>query len=115
MNWSAGLRYAHLDQQLVAQQSIGVATGLTTVSSKINFDGFGIGFGLDGDTAEAHAAGCSFTPRGWGELRRRLVQGEYQQVNQLGSTAVIANDWEDFRLASILESEIGLGWQNDCG
>src|SRR5262249_26260081 len=48
VNYFAGFRYANLWQHFRSQEDVGVPVGLSTVDSTISFDGFGIGFGLDG-------------------------------------------------------------------
>jgi hypothetical protein len=114
LNYSMGVRYASLEQQLLAQQSVGVSTGLTTVTTEIDFDGFGIGFGLDGQRRSQHS-GLLVYGKGGASFLAGEFKADFRQVNQFGGAALIANDWTDQRLVSILEAELGVGWQNDCG
>jgi hypothetical protein len=111
--FSVGLKYANLDQEFVFQEVLGVSTGLTTVATDIRFDGFGIGFGLDGERRSQCGGWLGYAKTGVS-----FVGGEYdatfRQTNQLGSS-VIGNNVTDYRLVSILDAEIGIGWENSCG
>jgi hypothetical protein len=113
INYFAGLRYANLDQEFLARQDVGVPTGLSTVRTDVNFDGFGIGFGLDG---EKRVSDCGFLLYGNGSAS--FVSGEFKsnfsQTNQFG-TALVATDLEDYRVVSILQTELGFGWVSHCG
>lgn len=113
LNYFAGLRYANLDQEFSAMQDVGAPTGLSTVTTDINFDGFGIGFGLDG---EKRLADCGFLVYANGSAS--FVSGEFKsnfaQTNQF-NTAIVATDAEDYRVVSILQTELGLGWVSHCG
>ncbi len=108
INYFAGLRYAHLDQDFTASQDVGVPTGLSTVTTDVNFDGFGIGFGLGG---EKRFSDCGFLMYANGSAS--FVSGEFKstfnQTNQFG-TALVATDIEDYRVVSILQTELGFGW-----
>ena len=113
LNYSLGMRYAHLEQEFLAQQAIFTAAGLTTVATQIDFDGFGIRAGLDGTKQNAGTGVLVY-----GKAYANLVGGEFKadftQFNQFGGTAVIGNDFADYRVVTILEGEVGVGWQS-CG
>jgi len=47
LNWQLGVRYGNMEQTLLARQTVGVATGLTTVATDVDFDGFGLTGGAD--------------------------------------------------------------------
>jgi len=114
VNYFAGLRYANLNQRLTAQENIGVPIGLSTVRTELNFDGFGIGFGLDGMRRSAYSGLLIY-----GRASSSFVAGEFKadfrQTSQFGPTAVLGNTLVDYRVLTILQSELGAGWQNQCG
>ena len=113
INFSGGVRYANLDEQFESSQTIAVATGLTTVTTDIDFDGFGIGLGLD-----AEKRSCTTGLLCYGKAGASFLQGEfkadYLQSNQFGG-GTIGDTLRDSRFVSILDLELGVGWQNDCG
>jgi hypothetical protein len=108
VNWSGGLRYGNLEQGLNGQQTISTSTGLTTVSTDIDFDGFGILAGLDGERRSQCCGGLIY-----GKILGSLLAGDwradYVQTNQFGG-GVIANQFEDFRVTPTFDAELGLGW-----
>ncbi|QDS91987.1 hypothetical protein FF011L_07230 [Roseimaritima multifibrata] len=110
VNWSAGLRYGNTEQRFVGSQTIAVATGLTTVSTDIDFDGFGITGGLDFERYSC-GTGLFLYGKGMGSLMAGEWTANYRQVNQFGG-GVIANDFKDFHATPVLEAELGLGWMN---
>ncbi len=114
INWLAGLRYAQLEQRFWAGQNTGVATGLTDVVTDIDFDGFGLRFGLDAERRNP-TCGILIYAKGFANFVAGEFKADYAQVNQFGGTAVVANHLEDYRLVSQLEAELGVGWQSDCG
>ncbi len=109
LNMLAGGRFAHLDQNLEATYLI---TGTTTVTSDIEFDGFGPRFGLDGQyqiCGGFYGYGQSVVNVLFGQFR---ANAEQQNVftGLIGSTGITAN-----RVVPILELEIGAGWQSPGG
>ncbi len=114
LNYFAGLRYANLKQDFHAQEDVGAPTGLTQAISHISFDGFGIGMGLDGMRRAANS--------GWliyGRSSASFVSGEfkanYRQLAQFGPNSTVGNDLVDYRVLTILQTELGLGWQSAGG
>ncbi len=114
INYRAGLRYAHLSQDFLAAQEVFSAAGLTTVDTQINFDGFGIGFGLDGMKRRA-GTGLLLYAKGDVSFLGGEFQADYRQTNQFGGAAVIGNNFADYRLLTILDAELGLGWESSGG
>jgi len=117
-NWgigcTAGVRYGRLSQEFEASQDTGVATGLTTVTTDIDFDGVGVRMGLDGECHSIHS-GLFLYSRGTANFLGGQTQARYLQVNQFDPSANIALDYEDYRLTTILEGELGAGWQSPKG
>src|SRR5206468_1015781 len=114
LNYFAGLRYANLKQDFHAQEDVGVPVGLAQTITHISFDGFGIGMGLDGMRRAANS--------GWlvyGRSSASFVSGEfkanYRQLSQFGPNSTVGNDLVDYRVLTILQTELGLGWQNATG
>jgi len=109
LNWFAGVRYAHLEQNLFTTFQV---LGETTIDSKINFDGIGPRLGLDGEIRFKHG----FFGYGQGVIDVLFGQfrGSYEQRNvfigQVGQTTITAN-----RVVPILELELGGGWQSANG
>ena len=113
LNYSLGMRYAHLEQEFLAQQEIFSAAGLTTVATQIDFDGFGIRAGMDGMKQNAET-GILVYAKAYANLVGGEFKADFTQSNQFGGTAVIGNDFADYRVVTILEGEVGMGWQS-CG
>lgn len=114
LNYTVGLRYAHLMQEFGAAQEIFAGAGLTTVGSDIDFDGFGIRFGLDGMKRRA-GTGLLLYANGHANFVAGEFKASFVQANQFGGAAVIRNDFEDYRVLTILDAELGLGWESAGG
>ncbi len=113
INWSAGLRYGNLEQQLTVDQTISVATGLTNLSTDIDFDGFGLLAGLDAER-QSQETGLLIYGKTLASLMGGTWKADANQSNQFGG-GVIANQYRDFRLSPVLEAELGCGWQSAKG
>ncbi|MCC6512108.1 MAG: TonB-dependent receptor [Pirellulaceae bacterium] len=113
INWNAGLRYGNLEQGLSADQTVSVGTGLTNVTTDIDFNGFGIIGGLDGMRHSTHT-GLLVYGRALGSLLGGNWQADYRQTNQFGG-GVIANRYDDYRVTPVVDTELGVGWQNCSG
>jgi hypothetical protein len=111
VNYFAGLRYANLKQDFHAQEDTGVPAGLSAVNTNISFDGFGIGFGLDGMRRSAYSGLLVY-----GRSSASFVSGEfkanYAETTQLVVGNVGANNLVDYRVITILQTELGGGWQS---
>jgi len=114
VNYVVGLRYAHLAQDFNASQQIFAGAGLTTAASDIDFDGFGIRFGLDGMKRRA-GTGLLLYAKGHASFVGGEFKANFTQSNQFGGAAVIRNEFEDYRLVSILDAEVGVGWESAGG
>ena len=114
VNYFAGLRYANLEQNFRAQEDVGVPVGLTNVTSDINFDGFGIGVGLDGMRRSAYS-GLLIYGRGSASFVSGEFKADYRQTTQFGPNSIVGNSLEDFRVVTILQTEVGIGWESECG
>lgn len=114
INYFGGVRYANLKQTFQAQEDVGVPVGLSTVNTSINFDGFGIGMGLDAMKRRADTGLLIY-----GRSSASFVSGEfkaqYREVTQFGPNSIIGNNITDYRVMSILQTELGVGWRSACG
>ncbi len=113
LNWNAGVRYGNLEQGLSADQVISVATGLTNVNTDIDFNGLGVLGGLDGERFSCDT-GLLVYGRAMGSMLAGNWKADYRQTNQFGG-GVIANHYEDFRVSPVVDTELGVGWQNCSG
>ncbi len=114
INYAVGLRYAHLSQDFLASQEIFSAAGLTSVDTQIDFDGMGIRFGLDG-VKRRPGTGILLYAKGDVNFVGGEFKANYRQTNQFGGAAVIGNNLEDYRIVTILDAELGLGWESQSG
>ncbi len=106
-----GVRYAHLDQRLASEFTDGIA--IETVDSRINFDGGGIRFGLEG---ERHSARSGFLA--YGKTGASFLAGEfsssYVQADSFRDV-VVDTGWREDRVVTILDVELGVGWTSADG
>jgi len=113
INWTGGLRYGNLEQQLNVDQTVSVPTGLTNLKTDIDFDGLGILGGLDAERQSQNTGVLIY-----GKTNASMLAGTWKantlQSNQFGGGR-IGNDYRDFRLSPVLEAELGLGWQSQSG
>ncbi|MDA1050740.1 MAG: Lpg1974 family pore-forming outer membrane protein [Planctomycetota bacterium] len=114
LNYTAGVRYGRLTQEFEAMQQTGVATGLATVTTDIDFDGVGIRVGLDGERQSNHT-GLFIYGQGYANVLGGEYRAEYLQTNQLDPTANIGVNQDDYRVTTILQGELGIGWQSCSG
>lgn len=114
VNYFAGFRYANLDQRFSAQEDVGAPVGLTSARTEINFDGFGIGFGLDGIRRSSYS-GLLIYGRASSSFVAGEVKADYLQTSQFGPNSIVGNQLVDYRILTILQTELGLGWQSHCG
>ncbi|MCO6458751.1 MAG: hypothetical protein J5I93_25875 [Pirellulaceae bacterium] len=114
INWSAGVRYGRLEQEFIARQEIGSAAGLATVLTDVDFDGLGVRLGLDGERISSRT-GLFIYGSGAASFLGGNYRADYVQINQFGAGTNISVSREDYRLTTILEAELGVGWQSPKG
>jgi hypothetical protein len=111
VNYSVGARYAHLDQDM---QVVYTNAGTTdTVITDIDFDGAGIRVGLD---AERHSGHHGFLC--YGKAFASFVGGEFRADYDHGDTvdpSIVDTAFRAGRLVTMLDLELGVGWQSRCG
>jgi hypothetical protein len=111
LNYNVGVRYAHLNQDFNA---LFTNTGTAdTLLSKVSFDGAGIKLGLDG---ERHACNCGLLV--YGKAFASFVAGDFRsryfQASDVDPT-IVDTTWKAGRVVTILDLELGAGWQSQCG
>ncbi len=113
INWNAVCVMATWSKGSSLIQTVSVATGLTNVTTDIDFNGFGIIGGLDGARHSTHT-GFLVYGRALGSLLGGNWQADYRQTNQFGG-GVIANRYDDYRVTPVVDTELGVGWQSCTG
>ncbi len=121
INWSVGGRYGSLTQDF---RSIGTfaggSAGVIDTRSNIDFDGGGLTLGLDAE----RRFGCS----GWSIYSKGTVgtlSGRFHADYFLNNATVnpvppnttpslALADWEDDRIVTTLDLEVGLHWASKC-
>lgn len=110
VNYLVGARYANLNQQYA---SVYGGTGNpATAQSEVRFDGGGIRFGLDGERHHAYS-GLLLYGRGLVSMVAGQFRTSYEYNDQVGNT--VDTGWKADRIMTILDLELGGGWQSNCG
>jgi Legionella pneumophila major outer membrane protein precursor len=109
LNWNLGLRYGNLKQGMTSSQTVSVPNGLTTVDANVKFHGFGIAGGLDGERRSVHTGLLAYG-RVMGSLLAGNWKSDYRQSNQF-NPGVIGNNFEEFRVSPVIDTELGFGWR----
>lgn len=111
VNYMLGVRFANLNQDFAAVHS---NTGtLDTLVTNVNFDGGGIRLGLD-----AQRFACNSGLMLYGKTSASFVAGEFNTRYTQGSDVdpvIVNTSWQAGRIVTILDLELGVGWQNECG
>ncbi|WP_153557288.1 Lpg1974 family pore-forming outer membrane protein [Roseimaritima sediminicola] len=109
-NFTIGARYGNLDQEMAV---VYTGAGLTeSITTDIDFDGAGLRLGAD---IEHHGNRGLFV---YGKTAASFLAGEFHANYLHASTADpvrVASEWEAGRLVSILDLEVGAGWQHCSG
>jgi hypothetical protein len=105
-----GIRYANLRQRFRSEFA---TTIVDAVDTNVNFDGAGIRLGLEG---ERRGLCCNLFvyAKGSASFLGGEFRGDYLQQSTTGGE-IVSTDWKEARLVSILECELGLGWQSPGG
>jgi hypothetical protein len=111
INYLVGVRYAGLGQDFRGVYS---GTGTTdTLVSNMNFDGAGMRLGIDGTRFACNSGFLVY-----GKTSASFIAGEFRGRYTQSSDVdpiIVDTSWKAGRLISILDLELGAGWQSCCG
>ncbi|TWU16836.1 Lpg1974 family pore-forming outer membrane protein [Allorhodopirellula heiligendammensis] len=105
INMIIGARYAHMEQEIGAiYQPVGI---VDAVSSDVDFDGAGLRLGLDAQHFVGHGL------YGYGKANASFLAGEFDAsyLNTRDGAYVSSSNFTAARLVTILDLEVGAGWQ----
>lgn len=105
INMLIGARYTHMEQEVdTIYQTVG---DVDSVSSNVDFDGAGLRLGLD---AEHHIRHGLYA---YGRANASFLAGEFDAtyLNTQSGAYVSSADFNTARLVTILDLEVGAGWQ----
>jgi hypothetical protein len=113
LNYLLGARYANLEQQY--ESAYGGAGIEHLTRSDVRFDGGGIRFGLDGERHHWHT-GFLLYGRGVVSMVAGQFRTSYQYENDTSpGVNIIDTAWKADRIVTMLDLELGVGWQSQCG
>jgi len=109
MRYLAGARYAHLTQDFEAYFE---SLGTETVTTGIEFHGAGLRVGWEG---ERHSSRCGLMiyGRAMASFLAGEFRAEYLQEESYDPT-VVDTAWKAGRIVTILDLELGAGWESPC-
>jgi hypothetical protein len=110
VSWLAGIRYAHLEQDF--RSVFTNATTIEAVDTDITFDGGGIRLGLEGERRAC--CGLLVYGRGYASFLSGRYSTAYTQADDFANT-VVTTGWDEDRVLSILDLELGVGWVSPQG
>ena len=112
--FTAGARYAKLQQQFSQIGNFSPPTGTIETTTNIIFEGAGFRTGLDG---ERRIGGSRFSAYGKGFLSLMFgeFKSDYRQLNTTTTIVQAASNWQDNRVVPILEYEVGFHWTSFSG
>ncbi|HUT94172.1 MAG TPA: Lpg1974 family pore-forming outer membrane protein [Thermoguttaceae bacterium] len=111
LNYLVGARYAHLDQTFASVFTN--ATTIETVGAAVRFDGGGIRLGLEGER-QIGTFGLMVYGSGVASFVGGEFRGRYAQADSVRGL-VCNTGWNEDRVVSILDIELGMGWSSPGG
>lgn len=105
VNWLAGVRYGHLQQDFNSTISV---NGTTTVQSQLDFDGVGFTLGFDAERY-APCSGWLIYSKGNAAFLAGEFSGNYSQFDSTDPLEV-QTGWKAGRIVPVLDLELGVGW-----
>jgi len=115
INYSAGIRWGRLEQDF---RQVGVfsgsAGGVIDTRTQMDFDGFGLKLGLDGE----QVIGCrGFRIYGKANVSPLVgrFKSRYLMYNDTIASTLAQANWNDDRFITVLEYEFGLAWVGPRG
>ncbi len=111
LSFVGGVRYAHLDE--IFHSTFTSAATVETVDTNITFDGGGIRLGLEAEQRASFSQLLVYA-KGYASFVAGQFAGRYVQADgQRG--VVVDTGWTEDRAVSILDVELGIGWETCCG
>ena len=110
INYVLGLRYANMKEQFHSEFDHSITVDVDT---NVNFDGGGLRLGLEGERF-----GCNHRFFVYGKGAVSLLGGEFEGSYVQGAptlTPDVQTDWREARLVTILDCELGAGWESPNG
>jgi hypothetical protein len=115
VNYSAGGRYAHLEQDFTQTGLFGGGLGgAIRTKTGIDFDGGGALFGLDGERLIGRRGFSVYGNAGVSPVVGQF-SSDYRMTNQTTVTELARVQWKDDRVVTILDYELGLAWTGPQG
>ena len=108
IDFVAGTRYAHLEQEFASEQIITLPFGESSVETDIDFDGLGVRLGFEGRWSSGK--NLHFYGRGIANFVGGEFKADYTMTSQIGSEETIRSSVEDYRVMAILDAEAGVGF-----
>ncbi|HYO24788.1 MAG TPA: Lpg1974 family pore-forming outer membrane protein, partial [Lacipirellulaceae bacterium] len=110
LNGSAGLRWGHLEQEFGQSGAFtGANSGVIATQMDIDFDGGGPKFGLDGGRVIGKRGFSIYARAGVSPLAGQF-RSSYDMTNTTTDVQLAQADWNDDRIVTLLDYEIGLAW-----
>jgi len=106
-----GVRYGHLRQDF--SSSFASVTTIESVASDITFDGAGLRLGLEGEQ-HIYCSGLMVYGKTFASFLGGTEQARYVQTDNFHGT-VVNTGWNEDRIVSILDLELGVGWCSPGG
>lgn len=118
INWSVGGRYGSLTQDFRSiGDYAGAQAGQIETRSNIDFDGGGLTVGIDGERRFGQSGWSMYSKGTVGTLSGRFHADYLLNNNSTGSfpQGVLLGlaDWEDNRIITTLDLEVGLNWTGE--
>jgi hypothetical protein len=110
VNGGLGLRFAHLEQNFTQSGSfVGPPTGVITTSTDIDFDGGGPLLTIDGGRLIGNR-GLSIYARSSVSPMTGRFHANYNMTDQTAGLPLAAFNYEDDRIMTLFDYEVGLAW-----
>lgn len=116
LNYNVGVRYGRLEQNFAQTGNFGgSAGGVIDTSTEIDFDGYGLRAGLDGERLLGRCSPFSVYGNASVSALFGTFRGDYLMHNATTVSDLAIVRWEDDRSAPMLEYELGLAWTSCSG
>jgi hypothetical protein len=110
LDWVAGARYGHLDQDFAAVYDNNLV--VDRVRTNLQFDGGGLRVGMEGECWDKH--GFSFYSKASASFLAGEFRGDYTHGNT-PQPIILVTSWEAGRIVTVLDLDMGLAWTSPGG